>query len=575
MQSGLSSIKLMLVDILDQPIKNLKVQIKTANKIWHSGVTNASGLVEFTAHQGCDLVVHVEHWVNRKMKPVARFFTGLEDMTIKLVSPKVKQTIPLKPNGEGGDYLRGTYQVKAGDTLAAIAKAYDVAVDYLAFLNGMKNINKIAIGQILKVPPVKSRSKFPQKPAPAPTNPPHSSKSSEAAAETANGTEPNSKEQTNSDGKPVTTLPGTQPAVIFPLRDRPLNDAGGVFDWNDWTKAASQNAACFGSVRSSSKNGRRRHAGRDLYAKDLSEVQAMAAGKVLRVSNFYCKTHAITIHHKTNDGREFVIRYGEVDPETISVKVGQEILQGHVIGRTGILKDAKDNKILVTRGKNVSMLHFELYSGAGGIDRADNLSGGEGEYERRSDLLDPITILQEGYVNSFKSGAPTLPIPSSASRKPIENLRLSAKGEAFIKDYEKLVLKYYEDHLHYCTVGWGHLTGGKETCANQGIKVDEEISLVQAQEFFEKDKTIHENIVVRDIGVPLYQHEFDALVSLAFNIGSLLRKAPTLCGKIKAGDYSGGASEFLDITNGGNKGLVTRRKQENSMFLKAEYDSAH
>ncbi|MCX7129158.1 hypothetical protein [Aeromonas sp.] len=40
-------------------------------------------------------------------------------------------------------------------------------------------------------------------------------------------------------------------------------------------------------------------------------------------------------------------------------------------------------------------------------------------------------------------------------------------------------------------------------------------------------------------------------------------------------NYEGIAKEFLDITNGGEKGLVKRRKAESNMFLNNVYDSTH
>ena len=85
MEANKSKIRLLLVDVLDQPIKNLKVEIRTADKVWHSAATNAMGVLEFTATSGKDLVVHVEHWITKQMKPVAKFFSGLDDMAIKLV----------------------------------------------------------------------------------------------------------------------------------------------------------------------------------------------------------------------------------------------------------------------------------------------------------------------------------------------------------------------------------------------------------------------------------------------------------------------------------------------------------
>lgn len=575
MENNRSRIKLKLVDILDQPIKNLMVEIKTADKLWHKGLTNAEGLLEFSAIRGKDLIVHVEHWIHKDMKPVAKFFTGLEEMAIKLVSPKVKHTVPTNSKGKEGDYLRGTYKVKAGDTLSKIANVYHVSDDYLAHLNNIQDKNTISVGQVIKVPPVTKRSTAPQKHAPAPATPAHSAPSPEAAPTTAHGTAPQPVNTTNPEGQPVTVLPATQPAVIFPLKVRPLNEAGGSFEWNTWIGGVNANAACFGYPRPKKGGGSRKHAARDLYTKDFTEVVAIAPGKVLRVAHFYCKTHEICIHHSTSDGRQFILRYGEVDPSTTTVKIGDSVVQGQIIGKTGILINEKTGeRIKPTRGKVVSMLHVELYTGAQGMNNADDLSPNTGVYSRRADLVDSITLLQEGYLNTFRDGAPSL-TSKAGDRIPIAQLHLSALGEAFIKDYEKLRLDYYEDSFGYCTVGWGHLTGGETTCTSQGLSVGVTITEAEAQALFDGDKDNKQVIVKRSITAPLYQHEYDALCSLAFNIGSLSRKAPSLCRKINAGDYAGGAAEFLDITNGGLTGLVKRRKQENAMFLTANYDSTH
>lgn len=45
----------------------------------------------------------------------------------------------------------GTYTVKRGDTLGAIASAHKTTVAKLASLNGIKNVNSLSVGQVLKV----------------------------------------------------------------------------------------------------------------------------------------------------------------------------------------------------------------------------------------------------------------------------------------------------------------------------------------------------------------------------------------------------------------------------------------
>lgn len=50
------------------------------------------------------------------------------------------------------------YRVKSGDTLLAIARSHDVAMDVLARLNGISDLNRIYVGQVLKLPePVPSQ----------------------------------------------------------------------------------------------------------------------------------------------------------------------------------------------------------------------------------------------------------------------------------------------------------------------------------------------------------------------------------------------------------------------------------
>lgn len=104
------------------------------------------------------------------------------------------------------------------------------------------------------------------------------------------------------------------------------------------------------------------------------------------------------------------------------------------------------------------------------------------------------------------------------------------------------------------------------------------ISKQRADELFESRIPIIEKAIYRDITVPLYQHEFDALVSLLYNCGENFlidgtRKAPILRKKILNKDYEGTANEFLDITNNNTPGLIKRRKKENKIFLENIYEN--
>lgn len=564
-------VRITVADLVDKAIHGLNVEVRCAKRIWFRGLTSATGVIEFHAEQGHDLFIRVQRWTSDEMKTVARFFTGKDIIDLKLVSPKIKLASSGAAHGAPGPYLRGTYTVKSGDTLSSIARSAGVSANYLAQINGIRDADRISAGQVLKLPPVARRDKTVQHHAPAPSKPPHRAPVAPShATHQARGTTPQPNRQNNSNGSPVTTVHLGQAAVIFPLRIKPLNDPTGPYSTRTWRLSQPDNAACFGRGR----GGGRLHAGRDLYGPDFTDVVAVAPGKVLRACSFYMQTDQVAVAHQTSDGRQFIVRYGELDPASVSVKAGDYVSQGQLLGKMGILK--RDNGTRLDFGigaAQVSMLHFELYTGAAGMDNADDLSGSMPPYQRRSDLVDGLALLEEGFINTFREGVSTLRIPGE--RKNPNDLSLSPAGLAFIQDYEKLRLEYYEDSEGYCTVGWGQLTGGKASCASQGIKLGDKITRAEANDLLRNSCLKAEGRVQKAIRSPLYQHEFDALVSLAFNCGDISKIAPTLCRKINSKQYEEAAVEFLDITNGGTRGLVKRRQQERSMFLTAKYDSTH
>ncbi len=73
------------------------------------------------------------------------------------------------------------------------------------------------------------------------------------------------------------------------------------------------------------------------------------------------------------------------------------------------------------------------------------------------------------------------------------------------------------------------------------------------------------------VSVPLSQNQFDALVSLAYNIGTNAFKTSTLVKYLNALDYKAAAYEFPKWNRRGGKvlkGLVRRREAERALFLK-------
>ncbi len=141
-------------------------------------------------------------------------------------------------------------------------------------------------------------------------------------------------------------------------------------------------------------------------------------------------------------------------------------------------------------------------------------------------------------------------------------MNISPLGIALIQHFEEYVDKAYRRFPHEpWTCGWGHTQGVTETTT-----CTPEIALQWI-----KDDVAEASTVVRVVGIGLTQHQFDALVSLAYNIGvGNFGKATELHNALGRGWLVGAAELFLrfDHVNGvEDKGLKRRRELEKALFL--------
>lgn len=143
-------------------------------------------------------------------------------------------------------------------------------------------------------------------------------------------------------------------------------------------------------------------------------------------------------------------------------------------------------------------------------------------------------------------------------------MKISEKGLDLIAYFEGIRLKPYRCPAGLWTVGVGHLIG--ETLPdswNRRFTVDEAYALLA------QDIARFERGVTRYCTIDLTQHQFDALVSLAFNIGVGAIQRSTLRKKINRGDFEGAAKSILKYNRAGGrvlKGLDLRRKAEVALF---------
>lgn len=148
--------------------------------------------------------------------------------------------------------------------------------------------------------------------------------------------------------------------------------------------------------------------------------------------------------------------------------------------------------------------------------------------------------------------------------------KISPTGAALIKAFEGChkrdgnVFKPYVCPGGVLTIGWGHTN-------HHGRKFDKTTRWTQQEcdEAFDEDMADFAKRVSALVKVPLKQHQFDALVSFAYNVGIGNLRSSTLLRKLNAGDYDGAALEFHRWNRSKGKvlaGLVRRRAAEALLF---------
>jgi len=140
-------------------------------------------------------------------------------------------------------------------------------------------------------------------------------------------------------------------------------------------------------------------------------------------------------------------------------------------------------------------------------------------------------------------------------------MKNDVNGLNLIKQFEGLRLRTYQCSANVWTIGYGHTAG---------VGADDVITEEQALFLLRQDVAESEKAVNQHVHVPLTQNQFNALVSLVFNIGVGNFRTSTLLKKLNAGDYDGVARKFRRWVHVGGKtlpGLVRRREAESALFL--------
>ena len=144
-------------------------------------------------------------------------------------------------------------------------------------------------------------------------------------------------------------------------------------------------------------------------------------------------------------------------------------------------------------------------------------------------------------------------------------MKVSSKGLELIKEFEGFSSVAYLCSAKKATIGYGNTFWEDGT----PVKIGDQISKERAETLL---KHVVDNFSVAvevDIKIEVTQNQFDALVSLAYNIGLGAFKNSTLLRQLNRGNFVGASQEFLrwDKSNGKPlPGLTRRREREKLLF---------
>ena len=140
-------------------------------------------------------------------------------------------------------------------------------------------------------------------------------------------------------------------------------------------------------------------------------------------------------------------------------------------------------------------------------------------------------------------------------------MKLGPQGTALIQSYEKCQLEAYMPTANDVpTIGFGH---------TRAVAMGDTCTQEQADAWFLEDVAWAEDCVDKAITQLINQQEFDALVSLCFNIGCHAFSGATLVKELNLGNYDAASKAFASWNKQGHvelAGLTKRRAAEAALF---------
>jgi lysozyme len=147
------------------------------------------------------------------------------------------------------------------------------------------------------------------------------------------------------------------------------------------------------------------------------------------------------------------------------------------------------------------------------------------------------------------------------NRIQIATLSASAVALVGLAVHEGYRENAYLDIVGVPTIGYG---------TTEGVKIGDRTDPIKALERALSDMQKFEGAIKQCVKVPLHQHEYDAYLSLSYNIGSGAFCSSTLVKLLNQMRYSEACDQILRWNRAGGKvvrGLTIRREKEHKQCL--------
>ena len=154
-------------------------------------------------------------------------------------------------------------------------------------------------------------------------------------------------------------------------------------------------------------------------------------------------------------------------------------------------------------------------------------------------------------------------------------MRMSERGKKLLAEWEDAVPTIYRDSAGLQTIGVGHLmtkeelASGRIMIAGEPVMFSRGLTQPQIMALMGQDLERFERAVDELVAVDLDQHQFDALVCFAFNVGAWSFRNSSLLRLLNQGRYEAVPVQLARWVKADGKavpGLVNRRRNETKLW---------